>query len=165
MDLASLRRLIAYNEWANARLLGAVAGLTADQWTRNLTGSFASIRETFAHLVAVEWVWLRRWHGESPRTLPDWAVTPDVQSLVAKLAEIERDRAVFVRELAEADLDRRVAYTNFKGERWEYALRDLFIHLVNHSTYHRGQIATMCRQVGASAPATDFLVYEDGPAR
>ena len=107
-------------------------------------------------------MWLRRWKGESPRALPDWAVAPGVEDLRAKLRGIETERAAFLDTLTDAGLSRRVAYTNLKGEPLEYVLADLLMHLVNHSTYHRGQVAAMCRQVGATAvPATDFLDFED----
>lgn len=167
MNLPELRRLFAYNDWANARILDAAGRLTGDQLERDLGGSFPSIRDTLSHIVAVEWVWLRRWLGESPRAWPDWAAAPGVQSLTARLQEIEAERAAFFDGLRGGDLQDQVAYVNLKGERREYALETLLLHVVNHSTYHRGQVATMCRQAGASAPATDLVVYEDsrgGPA-
>lgn len=161
MTLSELRRFFTYNEWANARILGAAEGLSREALTKDLASSFPSIRDTLSHIVAVEWVWLRRWKGESPSVAPDWAAAPDVQTLKARLRDVEAERAGFLDGLRDADLQRRVAYVNFKDEHWEYALGDLLLHLVNHSTYHRGQVATMLRQVGAGAPATDFLVYED----
>ena len=165
MQIAEHRRSLDYNVWANARIVDACARLSADQWTKDLGTSFPSIRDTVGHIVAVEWVWLRRWKGESPRALPDWAVAASVQSLRTKLDEVEAERAAFVETLVDADLPRRIAYINLKGEPWEYSLGDMLVHLVNHSTYHRGQVSAMCRQVGAAAPPTDFLVFEDGKQR
>ena len=71
MNVAGLHSFFAYNEWANARLLGAVTDLSNEQFTKDLGSSFRSIRDTLSHIVAVEWVWLRRWKGESPLAAPD----------------------------------------------------------------------------------------------
>jgi uncharacterized damage-inducible protein DinB len=161
MTLAALRRFFAYNEWANARVFDAAGRVSRDQFTKDLGSSFPSIRDTLAHLAGVEWVWLRRWKGESPSATPGWMAASDVDTLRTHLHEVESERAAFLDALNESDLQRRIAYINFKGERWEYSLADMLLHLVNHSTYHRGQVVTMLRQVGAAAPATDFLVYED----
>jgi uncharacterized damage-inducible protein DinB len=165
VNLPEVRSLFAYNEWANQRVFDTVGPLSEEQFARALSGSFSSIRDTLGHVVGVEWVWLRRWNGESPRSTPDWAKTPTVASLQAKLGEVEREREAFLASLSERDLDRGITYTNFAGEQWTYPLRDLLVHLVNHSTYHRGQIATMLRQVGAKAVATDYLVFKDQTRR
>jgi uncharacterized damage-inducible protein DinB len=58
-------------------------------------------------------------------------------------------------------LIRRVSYENLEGVRWEYSLAEMMQHLANHSSYHRGQIAVLLRQLGQTPPATDFLVFLD----
>jgi len=160
MNIAELRSFFAYNEWANTRLLDAAAHLSEEQFIRNLASSFPSIRDTFSHIVAVEWVWLRRWKGESPQSLPEWATTPSPQILRQKLSEVETERSAFLVLLGEQDLQQSIAYRNLKGEEWRYLLVDLLLHLVNHSTYHRGQIVTMLRQVGATPLPTDLLIFK-----
>ena len=67
---------------------------------------------------------------------------------------------MFLRSLSDDALARPVPYTLLNGTRGEQTLGDLLTHVVNHSTYHRGQVATMLRQVGAAPPATDFLVFK-----
>lgn len=161
MAIDLIRTLFAYDEWANARFLDAACQLSHEQWTKDLSSGFPSIRETLSHVVATEWVYLRRWNGESPTTVPGWAKAPDAASLRTRLTEVEAERAVFLASLTESDLQRQIAYRNFKGEEWRYTCRDLLLHLVNHSTYHRGQVATMMRQVRAHPPSTDLLVFQD----
>jgi len=161
MNTTGLQSFFAYNEWANARLLAATADLSNEQFTRDLQSSFRSIRDTLSHIVAVEWVWLRRWKGESPPALPEWATTPSPQILRLKLSEVEAERSAFLVSLGERDLQQTITYRNLKGEEWRYLLVDLLLHLVNHSTYHRGQIATMLRQVGATPSPTDLLIFKD----
>ena len=60
---------------------------------------------------------------------------------------------------------RAVSYVNVKGETWTYRLEEMLVHLVNHSTYHRGQVATMLRQLGKTPEPTDYLLFLDGGAR
>lgn len=159
MDLPQLRSLFAYNQWANQRVFDAVTPLSEEQFARPLSSSFSSIRDTLGHIVGAEWVWLRRWNGESPSSIPDFVTSSTVESLRTKLSDIERERDRFLASLAEPELARQLTYTNFAGERLSYSLRDLFVHVVNHSTYHRGQIATMLRQVGAKPIGTDYTLF------
>jgi uncharacterized damage-inducible protein DinB len=164
MNVKEARELFAYDEWANALVLDAAARLTEEEFTRGLGNSFPSVRDTLVHLLFAEWVWLRRWRGESPRVVLDPAEFPDVGRVRARLAEVARERAELLADLPDADLEVVVAYVNAKGEEWRYPLGRMMQHVANHSTYHRGQVVTMLRQLGASAPSTDLLYYDDGRA-
>jgi uncharacterized damage-inducible protein DinB len=84
--------------------------------------------------------------------------------LQTKWAEIEREQADFVSGLPETSLETVIAYVNTKGETWRYPLGQMMQHVVNHSSYHRGQITTMLRQLGAEAVSTDFLLFFDKPS-
>jgi uncharacterized damage-inducible protein DinB len=162
MNAKEFQQLFEYDVWANAHVLDAAAKLTAAEFTRDLGNSFPSVRDTLVHLLFAEWVWLRRWRGESPRVVFDPAEYADVEAVRARLSEVEQERAEFVAGLDEASLEQMLAYTNTKGEEWRYPLARMMQHVVNHSTYHRGQVVTMLRQLGKSAPSTDFLYYLDG---
>jgi uncharacterized damage-inducible protein DinB len=166
MDIDDIRLLFAFDAWANARLLQTIAALSPEQYARPLGSSFASIRDTMAHIVAVEWLWLRRWHGESPSAMPQWAVSPEPAQLRTHLDALETERDRFLDGLTAADLQQVVSYRNLKGEHWAYPLGLQLVHVANHSTYHRGQLVTMCRQIGAPVPATDLLVFlHESPGR
>ena len=151
--------LFAYSKWANDRMLANLRELSEEQFTRALGGSFSSIRDTAAHIVAGEWVWLRRWTGTNPTAMPDWAKAPSFPELAAKFVEIEAERAAFLRSLTDADLARPLAYILFSGQHDSQPLQAQLQHIVNHSSYHRGQVATMLRQVGAKPTGTDFITY------
>lgn len=162
MNVKEFQQLFEYDAWASAHVLDAVANLTAEEFTRDLGSSFPSVRDTLVHLVFAEWVWFRRWQGESPRVVFNPAEYADVAAVRARLSEVERERAEFVASLDESSLNETLAYTNTRGEEWRYPLAWMMQHVVNHSTYHRGQVVTMLRQLGKSAPSTDFLYYLDG---
>ena len=69
-----IRDLFVFNQWANARTLGAVAVLNEDEFHRDLKSSYPSVRETLLHIMASEWIWLTRWQGTSPTGMPPaWA--------------------------------------------------------------------------------------------
>lgn len=162
MNTEDIRQLFEFNAWANARILDAASRLSAEDFTRPLGNSFPSVRDTLVHVLFAEWVWLRRWLGESPRRAP-WESSEfaDVAALRAELERVERERDEFVAGLSDDELKTVVAYTNVKGQEWRYPLGRMLQHVVNHSTYHRGQVVTMLRQMGAEAPSTDLLLRLD----
>ena len=123
------------------------------------------MRDTLVHIMGAEWVWLERWKGNSPKALLPAAEFSTVSSIRNRWAEIERDQRGFIAGVTEELLKKIIAYTNLKGNPYRYPLWQILQHLVNHSTYHRGQIITMLRQLGVQPPATDFLVFYDTIAK
>ena len=161
----TLREMFDYNYWARDRQLEACAGLTQEQFLRPMGNSFASVRDTLAHLVAVEWIWLERWLGRFPTKLDAGAYSadrfPTLGAIRDRWRTVEGNVRSYLSGLQDAALQLPLSYTNLKGERWTYPLWQTLWHLVNHQTYHRGQITTLLRQLGAAAPAIDYLVMQD----
>ncbi len=161
MKLDDMRTLFSYNRWATHRLLEASQQLSPSAFTRELGTSHGSVRGTLVHTLWAEWIWLQRWRGTSPRQVFAENQFPDVAAIAGRWAEVQRDRQGLVASLPEGGLLARVSYENLQGERWEYTLGQMMQHVVNHSTYHRGQVVTLLRQLGRTPPATDFLVFFD----
>jgi uncharacterized damage-inducible protein DinB len=161
----TLRELFDYNYWARDRQLQACAALTEEQFLRPMGNSFSSVRDTLAHLVAVEWVWLERWLGRSPTKIDGGEYSAETFPTLGTVRErwqgVESNMRSYLSGLHDGALDRPLSYTNLKGERCTYPLWQTLLHLVNHQTYHRGQITTLLRQLGTTAPAIDFLVAQD----
>jgi uncharacterized damage-inducible protein DinB len=157
MTASEVRRLFAYNKWANDRMLASLDQLSDEQFTRALGSSFSSIRDTAAHIAVGEWVWLSRWQGTSPKARPDWAKAPALGELKTRFAEIEGQRSAYLSPLSDADVTRLFTFTLFDGTQDTQPLASQFQHLVNHGTYHRGQVAAMLRQVGATPAGTDLI--------
>lgn len=155
-----IRLLYDYNSWANHRILDAASALTDEQLTRDLGSSFRSVRDTLVHIMGAEWVWLERWwHGRSPTALLPAAEYSNLTSVRAHWAEIERDLLGFVAGLTAADLARVYEYRTTQGTPSANPLWQMLQHLINHGTYHRGQVTAMLRQSGAKAVATDLIVF------
>jgi len=159
MTRADLTFLFAYNRWANARTLDAAARLTPGQFTRDLGNSFASVRDTLVHIYGAEWIWLERWKGESPASGMSAEDFPDVTVIAFRWKELEAEQSAFLADLSDAELAQPLEYANLKGERFTSPLGRLMQHLINHSTYHRGQITTMLRQLGATPVGTDLVTF------
>lgn len=159
MTLDELRDLYAYDAWANARMFDAVLALPAGVAEATVVSSFPSITATLAHLVGAEWVWLRRWLGENPTAVPAWTTGDDVAGLRRQLNAVEAERQAWFERLTAADFTRVLAYRNLAGAPFADPLADLLRHVVNHSSYHRGQVTTLLRQAGHPAPDTDLVIW------
>ena len=161
MNKEEIQLLYKYNRWANATVLKSVATLNEEQFSRKIGGSFPSVRETLVHIMGAEWIWLSRWKGTSPPALLNAAEFPDLQSIRAKWSEVEAEQTGFVNQVTDASLKQPLKYVNLKGQPCQYPLGRAMQHLVNHGTYHRGQVTNFLRQLGAQPAATDLLVYFD----
>ena len=161
MNRDDIQLLYRYNRWANATILKAVAPLSAEDFSRKLGGSFPSVRETVVHIMGAEWIWLRRWKAVSPPALLSAAEFPDLNSIKRKWPEIETEQMDFVAGITDTALHQPLKYVNLKGQPFEYPLGCVMQHLVNHGSYHRGQVTNFLRQLGAQPVATDLLVYFD----
>lgn len=159
-----IKKLFAYSRWANARTLESASGLTAEEYSRSVGGSFGSVQGTLAHLYGADWVWLERWHGRSPRALPESEQFATLEALGEKWRKVQDERTAFLEGLDTKRMSEPLTYVNFKGETWTYPLGDTLVHMANHSTYHRGQVATLLRQLGKAPASTDYLLFLDARA-
>jgi uncharacterized damage-inducible protein DinB len=159
MDSAELRRLFDYNRWATLRLLDAAGYLSHEELTRDLRNSFPSVLATLVHGLGAEWVWLERWNGRSPTAFPDAAPLDSISALGARWDALWSDQQRFISALRDADVSREIRYKLFNGAEDARPLGDLVRHVINHATYHRGQVVTMLRQLGKTPPSTDFIRF------
>jgi uncharacterized damage-inducible protein DinB len=165
MTYADLQALVDYHYWARDRLLDALEALTPDQWRRDLGSSFKSIHETVVHLYAAEWAWYERWQGQSPTALLSPDTLPDVGSLRKAWTEHETKMREFLAYLGENGITRVFDYTLLNGAAGSTPFWQMLQHVVNHASYHRGQVTTMLRQLGAAPPKSmDLIAYYRGLA-
>jgi len=166
MTQDDIQLLYEYDRWANNRVLQAASTLSAEEFRRDLGGSFPSVRDTLVHIVGSEWSWLTYWKERSPSSafLEDvWTrqdalfspnAFPDLAAVQLKWAEIEREQMEFVDHVTNETLGRVLPV-----RATQISLAHLMQHLANHSTYHRGQVALMMRQLAAEPVATDFALF------
>ncbi len=158
LGLDDVAVLLDYHYWARDRLLAALEPLTAEQYTRDLGNSFPSIRDTAVHIYAAEWAWHSRWQGQSPTALLTADRFPDVGSLRAAWTDHEAKMRRFAAELGDAGVARVFEYKLMNGDPGASPFWQMLQHVVNHASYHRGQITTMLRQIGGAAPKPMDLI-------
>ena len=163
MTIEDINLLYEYDRWANHRMLQAASDLSTEQFTRDLGGAFSSVRDTLVHIIAGEWVWLEYWKAPSPdsaflanlrtrrTSLFSPELFPDLAAVRAKWSEVERQQLDFVNGLTYECFTKVLPFRSTQAQ-----LAHLMQHVANHSTYHRGQISLMMRQLGAQPVATDF---------
>ena len=154
-----VRQLFDYNAWANARALDAAAGLTEEQFRRPLGSSFPSVRDTLVHISGGEWIWFERFHGRSPNGIPDHAEIQTVPALREHWRPQGQALLEYVNGLSAADLDRVLEYRTLRFGMYRNPLWQSLQHLANHGTYHRGQVTTLLRQLGAQPILTDLMHF------
>jgi uncharacterized damage-inducible protein DinB len=160
MNIEDFQLLYGYNAWANLRTLDSCSPLNDEQFTRDLASSFRSVRDTLVHIAGAEWIWLERWHGRSPGALPAAEIAfPNLDSVRRRFAEIDRGLIDYVASLTNEELQRVLNYKTMAGAPQAQPIWQMLQHLANHSTYHRGQIATMLRQLGAKPVSTDMIAF------
>jgi uncharacterized damage-inducible protein DinB len=141
-------KLYQYNDWANRRVIECLE----NQDVRD-----EKILRIFGHLVCAQLIWFNRFKGLPKSPLKLWGDHP-----LAELKSIAKEAArcwlEFIDE--EDSFDRVLKYNNYVGDYYETNIRDLMAHLVNHCTYHRGQVAVLLREKGFEPVNTDFVTYD-----
>jgi uncharacterized damage-inducible protein DinB len=153
-----LRTLIDYHYWARDRVLAAIEPLSPEQFVRDVGSSFPSVRDTLAHLHGAEWVWLQRCEGKSPTAHLPLDRFADVHAVRAAWGDTESGLRALVHDLDDEGTERAISYQLFNGTAGTTRVWQLLQHLVNHATFHRGQLATMLRQLGAGPAASMDLI-------
>jgi uncharacterized damage-inducible protein DinB len=152
--------MLDYHYWARDRLLEALEGLTPEQLTRDLGSSFKSIHDTMVHTYAAEWAWYSRWNGTSPTALLPADQFPDLAAIRRSWTELEANVRAFLDRLGEGGIERIFDYTLLSGHAGSTPFWQMLQHVVNHASYHRGQVTTMLRQIGAApAKPMDMIAY------
>jgi uncharacterized damage-inducible protein DinB len=166
MTKDDIQLLYEYDRWANNRTLQAASNLSAEEFTRDLGGSFRSVRDALVHIVGSQWAWLTYWNEPSPSAafLDDlWpreealfhpSVFPEFSAVQCKWTEIEKEQIEFINRVTDESLERMLPVLET-----QISLAHLMQHLANHSTYHRGQVSLMMRQLAAKPLPTDFAMF------
>lgn len=151
--------LFDYNAWAHRALFDAVARLADEQYFRDLKSSHGGVHGTLAHIVWAEQLWLNRWVGKANPAVPQGADLKSLADVRKRWEAVEAERATFVAGMTEARLDDTTVIKPSSGGEYVHTFRQMFRHFINHSSYHRGQIVTFLRQLGATPPNTDLIRF------
>ena len=150
--------LLDYHYWARDRLLDAVDRLSPDEFRRDLGSSFGSVRDTLVHTMSAEWVWCSRWEGQGPSEHLAAEDFETIQDIRARWEAEEQRVRDFVRRLGTDGVSRVIEYAPFGEGSMREVFWKMLQHVVNHASYHRGQVTTMLRQLGAAPPESQDLI-------
>lgn len=160
MNVAEVRESFEYNAWANNRIFDALAKLPAEQYTRDLKCSFGSIHGTVCHIVWAEQLWLNRWLAKPAPATPQGKDLAGLPEARARWDTIEAERDGALRDLTDQALTSPVTVKpTGGGAEFVHPLIQTLRHTVDHSSYHRGQIVTMLRQLGVTPPGVGMIGF------
>lgn len=158
MTFDVLQTLVDYHYWARDRLFVAVDALTEEQLRRPLGNSFPSVFDTMVHLCGADWIWRSRWEGVSPMALPKPELYDDLAKVRAAWQDEERRIREIVNRLGPEGITRPIEYQGWDGRRQAQPFWQMLQHVVNHGSYHRGQVTTMLRQLDVPPPKSMDLI-------
>lgn len=149
-------RHLAYNAWATNRVLRACEALTAEQRRHDFRTADKSVEGTLLHLFRSERLWLQRLKGEQA----DYAEPDDRwDDLHERWASVQQNWTEWIANLSSDDLDAVFEYRDLKGHARANARWESILHVVNHSTHHRGQVSGFLRALGFVPPPLDYIAY------
>jgi uncharacterized damage-inducible protein DinB len=162
MTVADIKALFDYGSWANRRLFDALGQLTPEQFTKDVAGSYGSVRNTLVHALSAEAGWLDRCGGarRGPALRPE--DYPTLASVTDRSLQVERQMSDFLSTLKDEDLARPVTFAFGSGPSHTKSLGLLLRHAATHGVHHRGQISLLVRALGYPPGNIDLLFYEGG---
>ena len=150
----------AFNLWANERICSVVDKLTDDQMMQEIPSSFSSIQKTLLHIWDAQLIWINRIEGVSLREFPSKNFSGTKKDVIDGLLSTSQKLKDLANSNDEEALTSIKKYATLKGGIVTSALYQVFAHVCNHGTYHRGQLVTMLRQVGVTEiPSTDLIYF------
>jgi uncharacterized damage-inducible protein DinB len=161
MTVRDLERMYDYSYWANRKIFSVLTQLTPEQFTRNVAGSYGSVRNTLVHILSAEWGWLDRCGGPARGPALKADDYPTVDSLIDRWTTVEAQMRSFLASLTDADLLRSIEFKLPAADRAQVMrLGDLLQHGANHGVHHRGQVALLLRVLGHVPGNFDLLIYD-----
>ena len=154
--MTEIFELLEYQRWATTKTLDSVAKLSLEQLQRDLGSSFKSVFETLVHMYGADRAWLGRVQGQAP-SRPNLADYPNLAALREAWEVVLDGWKEEVSKLENPKLE--IHYKSYDGSPFTSSLEEIVKQVVNHGTYHRGQVAAMQRMLGGEAVGTDLILF------
>lgn len=154
----SIKKHLQFNAWANQQFAELLTTVPDDIYFHENKSSFSSIAKTIVHIWGAQDIWLKRMQGSGSTSWPTEFANNKKISLQV-LTDTSVGLLEFAQERTEEQLDQNYPYKNLKGEPFESSYNDTLFHIVNHGTYHRGQIITMLREAGIEKVVSTDLIH------
>lgn len=155
----ALRLHLEYTTWASARLMDAASKLSGEELARDFGTADASVTGSLAHIFAADRVWMNRIQGNSQ---PGAFITPEDRNLTL----LQREWPPLLKKwqdwgavLTDDTVTQVANYHDLKGNPHSTTLWQIVLHVVNHGTHHRGQVAGFLRTMGKVPPPLDLIAF------
>ena len=158
MDKEIIAQMYEYGIWANRKLLDKAAALTDEQLRHKFTEGAQPILHTFAHLVGAEWRWYQAWIGASLTERLTVDDLPTLDAVRAKWEPLFAERRAFIESLTPERLSQPIV-RKLQGREQSIILWHALVHVANHGTQHRSEIAAMLTDAGHSPGDLDMVRY------
>jgi uncharacterized damage-inducible protein DinB len=167
MTLQEIKTLAAYNAWATHRVFQAVEALPAEETARDLKSSHKSIHGTLTHMVGAEKIWLSRMTGNPDKGMVRPSDVPTIADVRALWEQTGFATAKFLGTMTDRKLQETFSMSTAAGDQFTHTFAQALQHVVDHSSYHRGQVITLMRQMGYTPPNTGMISFfrETGEAK
>jgi uncharacterized damage-inducible protein DinB len=160
MNKKYFTELAGYNNWADTIAMGWLDQIGDDQWDQLITSSFSSIRQTAVHIASAEKIWIDFWKNVPDPIYLSAEFKGTKDQLIQHWKNASAGIKTFIDEFPEESYLQQVTFRKPNGEKGQMEFSCTFPHMVNHSTYHRGQLVTLLRQVGFTRlSSTDLFTY------
>jgi len=149
-----------YNNWANQLIIKMVNEVGEEAATKNIVSSFPSIYKTMLHILDAQVLWLHRMQHDHFPEAPSKSFKGSLVDLNTALTKSSEEFYNFIANMKEDDYSKTLTYKNSTGKEYTSPYAETILHCLNHSTFHRGQIITMLRQLGKKDfIGIDYVAY------
>ena len=159
MTLQEVKLLHAFNSWADNRIFDAVIAMPSGKVMQDLKSSHGGIHGTLVHLVGSEKMWLSRWTGKPDAAFLTSVDVPTVEAVRNAWVAVGFETAKFLGAMTDRKLQDTFTMKTSKGDTYTHIYWQAFQHMVDHCSYHRGQIVSMMRQQGTAPPTTGLINF------
>lgn len=154
-----------YLRWGDQRCLIAARSVRDEQYYTDYQISAGSLHKVLVHCMTAQWLWLCRFRGESPQRVEDHTDYPTRMSVEQRWPLVHAALIDFVGRMTPNQLGNPVTFHDTKGNAHTLPLRDMILNLVDHASYHRGQIATLIKRGDGKALPISFRVWATEKSR
>lgn len=156
----TLLRHLHYSLWANGKLAEFIAKADENVFDTEVKSSFPSLKKTVLHIWDAEYIWLRRLQGESLKEYPSKNFTGNRAEALKGFTDNSKALLDYVAAQPAEYGNTSITFKNLKGDEFTNTVEEILMHVVNHGTFHRGQLVTILRTLGfTEVSSTDLITY------
>lgn len=156
----TLQKHLAYNLWANSKFVEILKNIPDELFEKEVPSSFPTLKKTVCHIWDAESIWLSRINGVSPSVWPSQTFNGTKEQCLDGFLDNSKKLADFFAAKDNTFCEQTIAFKTMHGDDASETVEGIIFHVVNHGSFHRGQLVTMMRTLGVpQIPTTDLIRY------